>query len=67
MAVPQEVLRTAKMSHFSVPLPGEFQGTAAERDAAVIKRVLEVLEYNQMIQFTSSENWPEWVELDPVI
>lgn len=65
MVIPDGLLRIANLSHMSVPLPGQFQGTGADRDAAMIKRVLEVLEHNRMIEFTPPESWSEMVELDP--
>lgn len=65
MAVPDQILRTATLSTDLTAL--YFVGTGADRNRAVLKRALEVLEHNKMITFTEPDTWPEWISLDPVI
>lgn len=65
MAIPNEVLRTATLGADNVAM--SFKGIEADRTRAIIKRALEVLEYNKMITFTDPETWPEWMILDPEI
>lgn len=57
------MIRNATLAADAVAV--RFQGTEAERTRAVVKRAVEFLVDNRMVEVIPEERWPEWLVVDP--
>lgn len=57
-----QALRTARVAADDVAIG--FQGTAAQRTGAIVKRALGALMAQGIVTLTPRDTWPEWLDID---